>query len=263
MTTCILDTETTSKADDREPIEVALLQLPMGRDLFGENPDVIPQSLVPLEPRFVGRLKPMKPLTFGSIAVHHILPSELEDCPPASSFVLPDDVAYIVGHSVDFDHLAIGSPKQVKRICTFAMAEHIWPDADSHSQSALLYMLLGATAETREMLRGAHSAETDARNNAILLRFILSAKPEIKTWSALWSFSEEARVPIFCPLKRWDGVRLEEMDDGAINWCLRQDWIDPYFRKGLERVMEDRYQPRRREPEAAAIDEIEDSEIPF
>jgi hypothetical protein len=29
-----------------------------------------------------------------------------------------------------------------------------------------------------------------------------------------------------------------EADPGFIGWCLRQDWIDDYFRKGLEQAIE-------------------------
>jgi hypothetical protein len=31
------------------------------------------------------------------------------------------------------------------------------------------------------------------------------------------------------------------LDDGFIDWCLRQDFIDPYYRKGLACVIDKRY----------------------
>lgn len=249
---CVLDTETTSREDDREPIEIALLQLPQGDDLLGPNPDVIPASLWMPGTIFAGRLKPSKSSTFGSMAVHHILPSELDDCPPSSSFKLPPDVAYIVGHSIDFDHAAIGSPS-VKRICTHAMAQSIWPQADSHSQSALLYMLLGATPKTRELLRDAHSALTDAINNIRLLEKILEAKPDIRTWSALYAFSEEARIPTMMFAGRNKGAPISSLESGEIEWYLVRDFIDEYQRKGLEREMQ-----RRRAAYAGGSDEKDD-----
>ena len=230
---CVLDTETTSREDDREPIEVALLQLPQGHDLLGPNPDVIPKTFWPPHLIFAGKLKPSKPSTFGSMAVHHILPDELEHCPPSSSFKLPPDVAYIIGHSIDFDHVAIGSPN-VKRICTYAMAQTIWPQADSHSQSALLYMLLGATPQTRDLLRNAHSAVTDAINNVRLLEKILEARPEIHTWSALYAFSEEARIPSVMPMGRNKGALIAELESGEIEWYLDRSFIDQYLRKAFE-----------------------------
>ena len=148
----------------------------------------------------------------------------------------------------------------MKRICTYAMAQHIWPDADGYSQSALIYMLNGANQSiTRRLLKGAHGALVDVENNMALLEHILLAKPDIRLWSALWAFSEECRVPLYCPLKRWDGLKLSEMDDGAVHWCLNQDWLDPYFRKGLERVLAERYKPREPFPYNGSKPEPDDS----
>ena len=102
---------------------------------------------------FVQRYNPGKPITLGALATHHIMDEELVDCPPASSFRLPDDVSYIIGHNVDFDWEVIGRP-EIKRICTLALARKLWPDVDSHTQSALLHYLERNSA--REQLRNAH-----------------------------------------------------------------------------------------------------------
>lgn len=254
MTTLIIDTETTSKLDDREPIEIAYVALEQVVDMLGQSTDAIAPGL-PFCWIENKRFKPTKPITFGAMAVHHILPRELEDCPPPSSFTLPDGVEFLVGHSIDFDWHAIGRP-DVKRICTHAMAEHCWPEADSHSLAALLYMLDGPTPETRHRLQNAHSALTDALNCRLLLKHILAEKPEITTWSALYAFSEEARIPIYMPMKKWEGVKLVNMEDSAISWCLRQDWLDSYLRKGLERVLEQRHGAEENEEDR----EEEDSE---
>ncbi len=263
----IFDTELTDRKEG-EIIEAAWLRLRPDSDLVGESDRIAP-GLV-FEELFCQRYKPMKLTTFGALAVHHILPTELEGSPPSSTFALPADTTYLVGHSIDTDWQAAGAPEKVKRICTHALSQHTWPDADGYSQVALIYMLLGATDATRTEVRKAHGAVADVFLNRILLQHILQAKPDITTWSALWEYSEECRIPIYCPLKRWEGEKLEEMDDSSISWCLRQDWLDPYFRKGLRRVMEQRYPPRPLRPtpvhEAACAttrDLDEDDGIPF
>lgn len=241
MTTLIFDTETTSRDEGREIIEAAYIVCPKVNDLAGES-DRIHRPLIGPFDRFEQRYRPETPTTFGALAVHNILPSELEDCLPSSTFALPAGVEYIIGHSIDFDWEAAGKP-DVKRICTLAMAQWTWPDADSYSQSALLYMLLGPTPETRELLRGAHGAMTDVLNNARLLEHILSAKPEIETWSALWEYSEACRIPRTMPLGEKQGVKgmtldeAVEADGGFVDWCLRQDWIDDYLRRGLNEAI--------------------------
>lgn len=237
MRAYVFDTETTDRKNG-EIIEAALGRFPLGESLFEDHES----GLIPIDLRFdlvsVQRYKPAGEISFGAMAVHHILPHELEGCPPTSSFKLPEDCAYLIGHSIDFDWAAAGSPANVKRICTHAMAQHVWPDATGHSQSALTYMLAGANDEVRKMLRDAHSAEVDIRINRLLLANILLARPEIKMWSQLWEYSEECRIPLTCPMKRYEGVKLEELDRGFVYWCLNQPWLDPYFRKGLMRVLE-------------------------
>ena len=255
----IFDSETTSKEPDRELIEAAWVSIQPAEDLAGVNLDAITRPLA-VSGEFLQRYHPTKPSTFGAMAVHHILPEELEGMPPATDFQLPEGVTYLVGHSIDFDHETIGKPN-VKRICTLAMARALWPTADSHSQSALLYMLEGPTAATRRRLKDAHSAAADVANNLVLLEHILAAKPEIRTWSALYAFSEEARIPTVMFMGRNKGAPIADLESGEIEWYLARDFIDEYQRKALEREMQ-----RRRATRVSDYDddqEEDDDDIPY
>lgn len=245
----IFDTETTSTDPDREIIEAAWIRPIEVADLVGPSDQiprpVLPQIDAPNDGRsFVRRYRPSKPSTFGSLAVHHILAAELMGCPPSSEFALPSGVEYIVGHNIDFDWEAAGKPPNVKRICTAAMARYVWTDVDSYSQSALLYYVLGATHETRQMLKDAHSALVDVTNNAILLEHILEARPEITTWSQLYAYSEQCRIPRTMPIGDKQGLKgltldeAVEADPGFVDWCLRQAWIDPYLAEGLRQAID-------------------------
>jgi exodeoxyribonuclease X len=260
VTAYIFDTETTDRQDG-EVIEAGFIQIAAADDLFaalGDPGDAIPRPLA-IEDSYCERFKPQRPVTTGSMAVHHILPYELADCRPSADFALPADCAYIIGHSVDFDWQAIGSPANVKRICTHAIAQHVWPDATGYSLVALTYMTKGATDETRERVRRAHSAADDCQLAFELLEEILALRPEIRTWSALHAFSEECRIPRTCPMKKYEGVPLEDLDGGFVQWCLDQSWLDPYYRIGLERVVEKREAEwrerlaRTRQPVAPAV----------
>ena len=123
------------------------------------------------------------------------------------------------------------------------MSQHVFADSTGHSLVALTYFIWGANSKTRTYVKDAHAATHDVYMCYHLLEEILKRHPEILTWKQLWEFSEECRIPLTAPLKRWEGTKLEDMDDSSIDWCLRQDWLDPYFRVGLERVMEKRYPP--------------------
>ena len=83
-----------------------------------DNPVLIEAAWVALDSispftlgeEFHQRYNPGKPISLGALATHHILDEELVDCPPASSFTLPADATYLIGHNIDFDWNAIGQP---------------------------------------------------------------------------------------------------------------------------------------------------------
>ena len=212
----IFDTEAT---DIKEPvlIEAAWLEV---------------TNLTPLTigGQFVQRYNPGKPISLGALATHHILDEELVDCPPASSFQLPSDVAYLIGHNVDFDWQVLGQPP-IKRICTLALARKLWPNLDSHSQSALLYHL--DRPHAREQLRNAHSALADVDICAKILEAICT-ELKIDTVEALWVASEKARMPTHMPFGKHKGMPLNEVPMDYKSWLLGQSDIDPYLRKALE-----------------------------
>lgn len=234
------DTETTSRDDDREVIEAAYIRPVGAMDLIGGS-DRIPAPIFNhVVETFEQRYKPDSAIDFGAMAVHHILPSELEDCPPSGSFQLPDGVEYLIGHSIDFDWEAIGKP-DVKRICTYAIAGWLWPECDSKSQSALLYMLRGAIESTRQELRFAHAALADVRNNILLCQEIIE-KRELSTWAELYDLSERCRIPRTIEFGKLKGELLSELpkiDYGYCCWLLNQDWLDPYVEKGIRQAMEE------------------------
>ncbi len=46
-------------------------------------------------------------ISFAAMAVHHILESDLEGQPHYSTFRLPDETVYMIGHNIDYDVRAI------------------------------------------------------------------------------------------------------------------------------------------------------------
>ena len=46
-------------------------------------------------------------ISWGSMAVRHILESDLENQPNFSSFELPTETQYIIGHNIDYDIRAL------------------------------------------------------------------------------------------------------------------------------------------------------------
>ena len=211
----IFDTEATGI---KEPvlIEAAWLELASIEPFTVTNP-------------FVQRYNPGKQISLGALATHHIMDEELVDCPSASSFKLPDDVSYIIGHNVDFDWEVIGKP-EIKRICTLALARKLWPNLDSHTQSALLYYLERNSA--REQLRNTHSAIVDVGICAVILDHICQ-QLNVKTVEDLYTESEKARFPTTMPFGKHKGMLLSDIPSDYKQWLLGQGDIDSYLRKSL------------------------------
>ena len=214
--TIIFDTETTGK-NEAVLIEAAWIRLD----------SVSPFSI---SEKFNQRYNPKKPIELGALATHHILDEELKDCPDYTEFSLPNPTEYIIGHNVDYDWNIVGNPN-IKRICTLALSRRLWPELDSHSQSAMLYFVDRHNA--REKLKNAHSALADVENCAFILEKII-AKLGVSTIEELWTNSEQARIPSHMTFGKHKGVAIADIPRDYKTWLLNQDNVDAYLRKALE-----------------------------
>lgn len=183
--------------------------------------------------QFEQRYNPCRPIELGAMAVHHITDEELVECPPASSFALPSDVEFLVGHNIDFDWKVIGSPP-IKRICTQALSRYLLPDLDSHSQSALVYHF--GRKRAKDMLKNAHSALADVRNcRHVLCKLIALLEPAIAdfSWQDLWRVSELARIPKRMPYGKHKGLPIAELPADYKAWLLHSSDVDAYLLAAL------------------------------
>ncbi|WP_368356259.1 DUF3820 family protein [Acidithiobacillus montserratensis] len=219
--TIIIDTETTGR-NEPQAVEIAWI---------APNTPAQLQTVADFQQRYL----PDKPIEFGAMATHHILPADLEGCPSPSDFALPPDTAYIIGHNIDYDWQVIGSP-DVRRICTLAMARRIWPNTDSHSLSALTYFLATDLDKARRAIQNAHSAWHDIHFTRDLLACILKEHP-VDSWDELWHFSEDCRIPTHMPFGKHRGVPIPDLPADYVAWARRNlPDMDPYLRTALNRA---------------------------
>ncbi|OTG65787.1 putative quorum-sensing-regulated virulence factor [Acinetobacter silvestris] len=176
-------------------------------------------------------------ISYASMAVHHILEAEIADQPNFGSFTLPNETIYIIGHNIDYDIRAIQQcgvdTSHIKAICTLALARLVWPDAEAHNISALIYMISKGSAKAREMLKGAHRADADIILTANILMHIVH-KLNIQTIEELFEASEDARIPRTINFGKHRGTAIADLPSDYVNWLFRQDELDPYLRKALE-----------------------------
>ncbi len=175
-----------------------------------------------------------EPISFGAMAVHHIIESDLVDCPSYDEFRLPAGVTHIIGHNIDYDIRAIqkcDSSIQVKAICTLALSRMVWPD-ESHNLSALYYFIMEDKALARTHLRKAHNAKWDIYFTGVVLKAIVE-KLAIKDMQSLFLFSEQARIPTKITFGKHKGLAIKDLPSDYVVWLLKQPDLDPYLVKAL------------------------------
>ncbi|HBO7077766.1 TPA: DNA polymerase III subunit epsilon [Pseudomonas aeruginosa] len=232
MKPIVLDTETTGTDHQTDQIiEAAWLSLP-------EHLEDFQAAALEHYPCFRSLYRPSVEISLGAMAVHAILPEDLIDAPDSSEFSLPPNVSYLIGHNVDFDWRMAGAP-EIPRICTLALSRYLFPELDSHTQSAMLYHFHRAERERcREMVRNAHSALDDVVNCTRLLGHLLAHVGQVQpgllgSWDAVWRLSETARVPTVMPYGKHKGTPINQVPSDYKSWLLRQPDVDPYLVQAL------------------------------
>ena len=228
----VLDTETTGHYDEQAKPEV--IELAYSSLSFPE--------MGLFEP-FQARFRPISAITYGAMAVHHIIPSDLVDCPSSKEAKLPADTSMLIGHNIDYDWEALGSPDGVRRICTLAISRALFPELDGHSLGAMTYWFARDKAKARELLRGAHSASVDVSIAyelfANLLEYMKVHQSRVfSTIDQVWEWAENCRIPVVWSFGKHKGQPIKGTDRGYLNWCLRQLDMDPYVKKACARELE-------------------------
>lgn len=236
MKAYIVDTETTGQSENPECIELAHIEVVLG--LEEGSPNLL--RYAPEGRMYEERFKPTKSITYGAMAVHHIWAEQLEGMAPSKDASLPPDCRYVIGHSVDYDWKVLGAPANVKRICTLALARR-YMELDSHRLGACIYKVFeNAPEQAQSLLINAHQAAADVELVFALLNWLLEQNlfPMPRSWEDLWRLSEEARVPTKWTFGKFIGEPIEAADRGYLNWCLKQEWMDPYVKMAVRKALE-------------------------
>lgn len=225
MHAIILDTETHTL--NGQPIEIAYAPIELTQGQLSLDKSQIFDQLYQVD----------EPISYAAMAVHHILQSDLDGQPHYSSFSLPSETLYMIGHNIDYDLRAIEKcgvdTHHIKAICTLALARRVWPDAEAHNISALIYMISQGSAKAREMIKKAHRADMDIILTANILNQIIQ-KLNLHSLEELYAASEDARIPRTLNFGKHKGSALADLPQDYVQWLLRQSDLDPYLRKALE-----------------------------
>ncbi|AXY60624.1 putative quorum-sensing-regulated virulence factor [Acinetobacter sp. WCHAc010052] len=225
MQAIILDTETHTL--NGQPIEVAYAPVQIADGKLSLDKSRIFDQLYSVD----------EPISYAAMAVHHILESDIADQPHFTSFSLPEETTYIIGHNIDYDILAIQKcgvdTSSIKAICTLALARLVWPDAEAHNISALIYMISKGSAKARDMIKKAHRADMDIILTANILMHVVH-QLKINSIEELFAASEDARIPRVINFGKHRGTPVQDLPQDYVQWLMKQGDLDQYLRKALE-----------------------------
>lgn len=195
----------------------------------------------------ITRWHPRKPIEPAAMATHNIILEDLLGCPtwPGTwthdDWMLVDD-HYMIGHGIDYDWKAIGSPSGIRLIDTLAISCFLWDELPSHKLGAMLYFLMPPD-HARKYVANAHGAGADVAMAFFLLGYILDKAADLgllsrePSFEDLYSLSELARVPVrmtfgkYGPKDGLPGRLYTEVEPSYLQWITRQSDMDPYVVK--------------------------------
>jgi len=196
----ILDTETTGVANHPtlghpEVIELVYLEVDNSLNDISKVDSIYVKRIVN-NYSIKQRYRPEMPIHPEAFKVHGILFKDLLNKPKSSTCKLPEDVEYIVGHNVTFDHRCLGKP-EVKQICTMGLAKAINKkfklEIGSFKLDNLNVHFYGEDA--RNVIKEYHDATTDVVKTILLLTKLLSYLPTINTFEGLYNFQQLLKAP--------------------------------------------------------------------
>ena len=178
---------------------------------------------------FSSLVRPTTKISYGAMATHHIteeMVAQAQDLDSALTYFLPhtDDGYVFVAHNAQFDSSFMPEwHRSQSWICTWRVASHLWPDAESHSNQSLRYELGLDVGDMPEKAGGmAHRALYDAWVTAKLLERCMD-----NFGHGIDELIELTKKPLLLTKVRFGKHRDELWSDvpkSYLRWILSQDF---------------------------------------
>jgi len=237
MRAVIIDIEAT----DKDPKTAKVIEF--GELLLSDDPLDLMMGTSSLPEPLSALYSTSEPIKWGALAVHHILPADLEGKPAFGRYLPPQDAGYVIGHNIDYDAEVVGLAPNYKRICTLALARGLLPDLDAHNQTALVYYIghcHGDLEAARARLQNSHRASDDVLNCAYVLQFLLCKASEqghkVDTWEDVWRLSQDCRIPKRITFGKHAGDLVKDVPASYVRWYRTTENQDPYLVEAFRRA---------------------------
>jgi exodeoxyribonuclease X len=217
----VTDTETTGLDEDDQIVELGLA-------LSEWDPAARALSLVST---FSSLVRPTVPVKPDARANHHITDAQLARAKAARQVV--DRAPYlspeviVVGHNLEFDVRMLAQSGVVdyvaphRKLDTYRLALHAWPDSPSHKNQVLRYYLEIAVPGPWDK-QPAHRAMPDVMVTLGILERLLQWRPV----EDLLRLTETPVLLKTCNIGAWRGKPWASVDMGMLRWILNRDFSE-------------------------------------
>jgi len=175
-------------------------------------------------------LNPINPIPYEVMGIHHIKDRDLIGMPKWVDYVPPlfaeDEVSDIVAyaaHNIEMEQSFITEEltRNIHWIDTFQVGLHLYPEATSHSNQSLKYMLR-AEGWDSDRAFPVHRAGPDSYVSAVTLCHMLNEGNSVEH---LVQLTQEPALLYWCKHRRWRDENGKPVpwtvpDDGYLNWML-------------------------------------------
>ena len=231
MTLRVIDIETTGKEAGKDAIvEIASV------DLQADG------TIANAMQTFVNPLRSIPPAMSG---IHHIVDVDVAGAPTLAEAIerFRGADAY-VAHNAKFEASFLeANGITLSWVCTYKCALRVWPNAESHKNQSLRYMLglVEPFGIPRHEIH-AHRAASDVIVTAGILQVLLASA----RWSELRAWSDEPALFTRFTWGMHDGRRFSEVPADYLSWMLRQPDMEEDKKFSATRELERRRQPAQK-----------------
>ncbi|HNC01571.1 MAG TPA: hypothetical protein PLS71_25240 [Leptospiraceae bacterium] len=196
----VLDTETTGIRNHPihkrpEVIELSYMDISGELDEFrvlAEMPkEVVVETTINTSNKctITERFKPSMAIEDDAFRIHKINMKMLQGCRSSEEAKIPEDIDYILGHNIQYDHRCLGKP-DVRLLCTQKFAKIVSKNGLTTFEDHKLSTILSHFYKDHEatILNPVHTSAGDVVKTILVFVALLKYFPGLKSWDELYNF---------------------------------------------------------------------------
>ena len=135
------------------------------------------------------RFKPSMAIEDDAFRIHKINMKMLQGCRSSEEAKIPEDIDYILGHNIQYDHRCLGKP-DVKLLCTQKFAKIVSKAGLTTFEDHKLSTILSHFYKDHEasILNPVHTSAGDVVKTILVFVALLKYFPGLTSWDELYTF---------------------------------------------------------------------------